>query len=156
MAREVMPGMADLVAALRALGPEAEKAMRPAIYVAADRVRAHAQNSIVRGSISGKGHVPSNPGEPPNADTRHLDQSIHVEWVQPLTAAVVADAPHAIPLEYGTSTVAERPFMRPAAAAQTEASIELVARAVDKAMRKVAEVHGKKARVRVKAGSRRT
>ena len=143
---EAMDGMADLVEALRSLGPEAEKAIRPALYVAADKVRAHAQHSIVNGSISGAGHVPSNPGEPPNADTRHLDQSIHVEWVGDLTAAVVADAPHAVPLEYGTPTVAERPFMRPAAAAKTEESLKLVGAAVEKALITVANKHkGKRA-----------
>lgn len=145
-----MEGMAELVEALRSLGPEAEKALRPAIYVAADKVRAYAQHSIVEGSISGQNHVPSSPGQPPNADTRQLDQSIHVEWADRLVAAVVADAPHAVPLEFGTSTVAERPFMRPAAVAKTPESMELLQRAVGKALEKVANQHGKTARGRTK------
>ena len=131
--------MAELIDALRSLGPEAEKAIKPALFVAADKIRAHAVHSITEGSISGKGHVPSNPGEPPNADTRHLDQSIETGWQDELVARVTARAPHAVPLEFGTSTVAERPFMRPAVAAKTEESLQLVAKAVEQALLKVSK-----------------
>jgi HK97 gp10 family phage protein len=85
------------------------------IYTLADMHATEAAISITTGAVSGKGHVPSRPGEPPNADTHVLDRSIHVEQTGPLTAKVVADAPYAIPLEFGDERMAERPFMRPAA-----------------------------------------
>lgn len=89
--------------------------LRTVVYSAADILAAEAAVSITAGGAFGKSHVPSLPGEPPNADTGTLDRSIHVEPVDDLTAKVVADAPYAASLEYGTSKMVERPFMRPAA-----------------------------------------
>jgi hypothetical protein len=74
-----------------------------------------AKNSIIEGAVSGRDHVPSNPGEPPNADTHDLDQSIHVVMNrETLYGKVVATSDHAAAMEYGTSTIEERPYMRPA------------------------------------------
>lgn len=74
--------------------------------------------SIIDGAVSGPGHIPSAPGQPPNADTHLLDQSIHVgdviETVRDVRTSVIADAPYAKALELGTSKMAERPFLRPA------------------------------------------
>jgi len=86
-----------------------------ALYDAAEVVRADAQQSIVAGSISGPGHVPSLPGQPPNADTHRLDLSIDIV-INPsqLTASIVARAPYSAALEFGTSRIMPRPFLRPA------------------------------------------
>lgn len=89
--------------------------VRAIVYTAADELAAEAGHSITVGSVSGKHHVPSAPHTPPNANWHELDKSIHVEAVDDFSAKVVADAPHAVPLELGTSTIIERPFMRPAA-----------------------------------------
>lgn len=74
--------------------------------------------SIIDGAVSGPGHIPSAPGQPPNADTHVLDQSIHVgdviEMQNDVRTSVIADAPYAKALELGTSKMAERPFLRPA------------------------------------------
>jgi HK97 gp10 family phage protein len=86
-----------------------------AIYVAADALRADAALSITEGAVSGANHVPSAPGEAPNADTHLLDRSIETTRTGPTTAEVSANAPHAIPQELGTSKMAARPFMGPAA-----------------------------------------
>lgn len=94
------------------------------IYVLADMHATEAAISITTGAVSGRNHVPSKPGEPPNADTHFLDRSIHVEKTGQLTAQSVADAPYAAKLEFGDETVAERKFMRPAA--------DKVRKAVDK------------------------
>jgi hypothetical protein len=101
-----------------------------AIYAAADYHAAEAALSITAGNVSGKNHVPSAPREPPNADTRQLDKSIHVENAGPLKALSVADAPHAVPLEGGTSRMIERPFMGPAAAKTRPEALKLVRAAV--------------------------
>lgn len=85
------------------------------IYTLADMHATEAAISITTGAVSGKNHVASKPGEPPNADTHFLDRSIHVEKTGPLTANSVADAPYAARLEFDDDEIAERPFMRPAA-----------------------------------------
>ncbi|GEL44237.1 hypothetical protein MEX01_48280 [Methylorubrum extorquens] len=108
-----------------------------AVYAAADIIAADAAVSITNGSISGAGHVPSAPGEPPNADTRQLDTSIAVVLDAPnLTANVVAQAPYAAALEYGTRKMAARPFLRPALIRNQEAAEALIARAVTSALKR--------------------
>lgn len=114
-----MKGAARHAARLKRLEKIGRK-LRPVVYEAADAVAAEASHLITEGSSSGHSggkhqHVPSLPGEAPNEEFGDLRRSIHVEEIDNLTAAVVADAPHAAPLEFGTSKMAERPFMRPAA-----------------------------------------
>lgn len=99
---------------LRRLG-QVRSDLRKVVYAAADELAADAALSITAGSVSGAGHVPSAPGEPPNEDTGMLSRSIHVRQIDDLKAQVVADAPYAAALEFGTSKMAERPYMRPAA-----------------------------------------
>lgn len=84
------------------------------VYEGADMIRAEAHNSITRGAVSGAGHVPSAPGQPPNEDTGFLRGAIINEPTGPLTAEVGALAPYSAALEFGSSRVAARPFMRPA------------------------------------------
>lgn len=84
------------------------------LYEYGDQIRAEADNSIVRGSTSGAGHVPSRPGEAPNNDTSFLRNNIEVVRTGPLTVEVRSEAPYSAPLEFGSSKVAARPFMRPA------------------------------------------
>lgn len=100
---------------LRALrGPELIRAAGAAVFEAADDIKAEAQVSISRGSVSGAGHLPSRPGEPPNFDTGFLAGAIIAEQTGPLTAEIGALAPYSAALEFGTSKVAARPFLRPA------------------------------------------
>jgi HK97 gp10 family phage protein len=68
-----------------------------------------ARASIVEGA------QPSRPGKPPHNQTGELRESIYAERTGPTSARSVADAPHAVPQEFGTSDFAERPFMRPVA-----------------------------------------
>jgi len=80
-----------------------------------ERIVKTAQDSILEGAVSGPGHVPSAPGEPPNADTHELDQSGKVEMNrQTLHGKATFTADHAIPLEFGTEKMEERPFLGPA------------------------------------------
>lgn len=89
------------------------KAVSMALFEAADHFRAEAHRAITTGSVSGKNHKPSKPGEPPMNDTGFLAKSIKVSQKTPLTARVTAEAPYAGPLEFGTSRMAARPYMRP-------------------------------------------
>lgn len=98
----------------RMSGAEVVRAAGRVLYVGADMIRAEAHRSISAGSVSGKGHVPSRPGEPPKRDTGVLQAHIEAKLVEPLVAEVSSNAPYAAPLEFGSSKMADRPYMRPA------------------------------------------
>lgn len=99
----------------RLRGRELVSALGKDVFVAADRVRGEAQFLIAKGSIQGKGHVPSAPGEPPNLDTGVLTAGITARRTGALRAVAESAAPYAVHLEWGTSRMEERPYMRPAA-----------------------------------------
>lgn len=110
-----MKGRREFQAKLSKLaGSDVENAARRVLYVGADMIRAEAFRSISAGSVSGKGHVPSNPGEPPNREFGGLQDNLKAELVAPLEAQVTSEAPYAAALEFGTSRMEARPYMRPA------------------------------------------
>lgn len=103
------------------------KRMTPALLVpalgeellaGAEAVVEDTRASILDGAISGSGHIPSAPGEPPNADTHHLDQSLRVgdliETSGTIQTSAINDADYALALEKGTSRMVERPSLGPA------------------------------------------
>lgn len=94
------------------------------IYEAADAVSAEAQNSITRGAVSGKNHIPSEPGQAPNEDTGFLRSKISVAGTGLLSAEVRAEAPYSASLEFGSSKTAARPFVRPARDKEAAGAIE--------------------------------
>lgn len=98
---------------LRALNAGAVRVAGAIVYEGADTIRADAFQKISAGSVSGRGHVPSAPGEPPNRDTGGLQAHLKVARTGPLTAEVRSEAEYAAPLEFGTSKMAARPYMRP-------------------------------------------
>lgn len=107
-----------------------------AVVQGAELIKEEVVNSILDGAVSGPGHVPSLPGEPPNADTHELDQSMRVEKNESkLSAKVVSDSEKAVPLEFGTENMEERPHMRPAAQKKRPEARRLIAAAVNKANR---------------------
>lgn len=67
----------------------------------------------IRRRIAIEGPPRSAPGQPPHMDSGELHDSIVWE-ADPINMRVyvIADAPHAALVEYGTSRVAPRPFMR--------------------------------------------
>ncbi|MBW8725445.1 MAG: HK97 gp10 family phage protein [Inquilinus limosus] len=101
-----------------------------AVVAAAELVAAEAVASITANWISGPDHVPSEPGEPPNADTGRLHGAIDVERRGELTAEVVSAAPYAADLEFGTARVAARPYLRPATAKKRKDAVALIVKAV--------------------------
>lgn len=103
------------------------------LYVAGNLIETDAERSITAGSVSGAGHVPSAPGQPPNADTRVLDGNIETEIraQNPPTVVVASKAPYAGFLEYGTSRMQPRPYMRPAAERNRDEVTRLVGEAVN-------------------------
>ena len=96
------------------------------VFALAEYGRVEAAHSITQGSVSGKNHVPSAPGEPPNRDTGELDSSIVSRKTGPTSAEYAATADYALPLEVGSSKMAERPYMRPSAKKVREKAGEIV------------------------------
>jgi hypothetical protein len=99
------------------VSPALVGALGQALHGGAEMIAEDAAESIRAGSISGSGHVASLPGQPPNADTHDLDQSIHVgeliETPGRIQTAVIADSDHAW-IELGNSRILPRPYMVPA------------------------------------------
>jgi HK97 gp10 family phage protein len=98
-----------------------------ALYVAGQEIEVYAAHSITEGSVSGKGHVVS-----AREVRRTLIPAGSTARSRPTSSApglveVSANAPYAAPLEVGTSKMAARPFMRPAANAKREETTKMVA-----------------------------
>lgn len=129
-------GAKECAASLRRLaGPEMVQRVGAALFAGGNLIEVEAAHSITEGSVSGKGHIPSRPGEPPNADTHVLDRSIETNQVGPLKVEVSANAPYAVDLEFGTSKMGERPYMRPAVAKKRKEVVALVRSAVQSVIR---------------------
>lgn len=106
------------------------------LYASGEVIRKDAADSIKAGAISGPLHVPSNPGEPPNADTHQLDMSIDVRVnASKKSVSVVSLAPYSAFLEFGTSKMAARPFMRPALERNRNRVVLGVVNAVNRSIR---------------------
>lgn len=103
---------------LKRMAKQTAKEVVRALYLIGQQVELTAEKSITEGSVSGKGHVPSLPGQPPSNDTGVLANNIETTVVaqNPPTVHVTSHAPYSAFLEFGTSKMAERPFMRPAVA----------------------------------------
>jgi HK97 gp10 family phage protein len=105
---------------LRTLGAAIKRDVAKEMFAAGDIVAADAHLSITTGTSSGRKtkkhlHVASAPGEAPNNDQGGLVSGIKVLQVEPLRVLIVSTAPYSKNLEYGTSKMAARPFMGPAA-----------------------------------------
>lgn len=118
-------------------GPATVRGVTRALYAVAVDIAVDAANSITSGATSGKSHVPSAPGEAPNADTHVLDRSIIGVSTGPLKAETQADAPYAAAQELGSPSqgLEERPYLRPAAAKNRPNALDKVSAAVDKVIR---------------------
>lgn len=107
-----------------------------ALYESADLVRSEAHRSISAGSISGKNHTPSAPGSPPNRDTGVLQANLAVDLISPVKARVTSRAPYSAALEFGTSKMEARPFLRPARDAMKPRAASLLKKRINDAIRK--------------------
>jgi len=85
-----------------------------ALFAGGELIRAEAAHLITEGAVSGKNHVTSLPGQPPNEDTGILRTNIETTQTGPLRVEVSSNAPYAVPLEAGSSKMAPRPYMGPA------------------------------------------
>lgn len=122
-------GLKRLVAATDA---EVGKAVLQGARLVEDR----AKGLIVEGSVSGKGHVASRPGEAPNNNLGDLVRGITHDQTGPTSSVVVSQSQAALSLEVGTSRMAARPYMGPAAVMEADAISKLIAGAVGRAASK--------------------
>lgn len=106
-----------------------------ALFAGGELIRAEAAHLITEGAISGKNHVPSLPGQPPNEDTGVLRTHIETAQISPLRVEVSSNAPYAVALEAGTSKMRERPYMGPATRRKRKEVVQLVQRAVNEAVK---------------------
>ncbi len=106
-------------------GPKAERAMDAVIKRAVLRVSNRIVKTLQKGSRSGRSyprpggsvHVASAPGEPPKSDTgflaKHVKPTTTKSRGNVVSAAVVISAKYSALLEFGTSRMKARPFVRP-------------------------------------------
>lgn len=117
-------------------GREKVELVGKALFAGGEMIKAEAAHLITEGAVSGKNHVPSKPGEPPNEDTGLLRSMIEVHQVAPLRVQVSSNAPYAVELEGGTSKMAARPYMGPATRRKRKEVVALVEGAVARATKR--------------------
>lgn len=110
---------------LKSLGANTRKQLQDATAEAGVKADGHAKKSIQRTSGGGKTyekynprrtHQASAPGSPPNTDTGDLVSSIFMKLSNSRLAVTIGSRlKKAVALEFGTSKMAERPFLRVAA-----------------------------------------
>lgn len=123
-------------AILRNMPQLARRAIRPALFAAGQKIAVEAQISITDGAVSGANHAPSAPGAAPNNDTGVLANNIETAETGDLKVEVSSNAPYSAALEFGTSKIAARPFMAPAAQKKTQEANDLVRRALEAEIRR--------------------
>ncbi len=132
-----MKGAKEHIARLKKLqGREAVRLVGQALFAGGENIQTEAQRLISTGSVSGKGHVASAPGEAPNYDTGVLSANIETTQPEPLRVLVTSKAPYASPLEFGSSRMAERPYMRPARDNKRREVVDLVQEALSVAVKR--------------------
>lgn len=108
-------GMDKHLARLRQINDDVETGTIQLLLELGELVRQEAMASIREGTIRGPGHIPSRPGDPPKGDTGRLELGIDVELrASEKTVNVISRAPYSAALEFGTSRIEPRPFLRPA------------------------------------------
>lgn len=120
----------------RLSGQEKVELVGQALFAGADMIKAEASRLVTEGSVSGAGHVVSNPYEPPNEDTGQLRSGFETARTGPLSAEFSSNAPHAVPLERGTSKMIERPHIGPAVKNKRKDIVALVEKSVAIATRR--------------------
>lgn len=131
-------GATQFTAKLRNNSVAAAQFIDSAVFELANRVQVDAQASITEGAVSGAGHIPSRPGEPPNNDTGVLANAIETlrgTESGSIKYIVSSNAPYSQPLEFGSSKMAARPFLRPALEKNRERIGKRLAAAINQANR---------------------
>ena len=130
--------------ALKDIGKGIDGAVNKAIVRTANQVRAKAINSISRersyGRVYERGsvvHVASAEGEAPNTDTGRLVSSIAVESPRRGLSYVGTSLEYGNYLEFGTTRMAARPWLRPAMKANEAELTQNITNAIKEAITNV-------------------
>lgn len=122
---EIIEGMSSLLRKMAAIPAKADKAIAPVLESIAQTIRNNAVTSIQAGA-SGAPYTryspkrsgrASAPGQPPHTDTGNLVSHIQVKTTsaRSVEVGIIGNrAPYGKWLEYGTSNIAPRPWLRPA------------------------------------------
>lgn len=127
---------------LKALAsPAMMREIEKALFAGGQLIESEAKLSISTGSASGQSggkhqHVRSAPGQPPNYETGVLSDNIETAKAGVLRVTVSSNARYAAPLEFGTSKMAARPYMRPARDKQRPAVKALVEDAMNRIVKR--------------------
>lgn len=116
-------------ALLESLTRRVDAELASALDTVAETVAAEA-----RRLLDGAGARPSQPGEPPADPSGVLADVITTGRAADGSAAVTAAAPYAAALEYGTTRMAARPFLRPAVANAEGTVRDILANALARAV----------------------
>lgn len=113
------------------------QAVTGALFGGASDIQIAAQISITDGATSGKNHVVSAPGTPPNNDTGVLANNIEAAVTGPLKTEASSNAPYSVAQEKGSEKLGlpERPYMAPAAKRMRPKVRRRVVNAVDRIVR---------------------
>lgn len=112
-------GVKSLEASLKRLNIDVEKVTRNAVKESALKIEADAKRLIQRGFRSGAvygSHIASAPGEAPKTDTGNLVRHITSSFSNKGFSADVGSreqAKYGLYLEFGTSLISPRPWLRP-------------------------------------------
>lgn len=139
-------GLDAALAQIDGAAAKIEAAVHQGLTAVALMAQADALRSIQRGARTGivyklynpkRTHQASAPGEPPKTDLGGLAMSIlvNVSLDDRKVINLVADAPYAVHLEYGTARMAARPFLTPAGDRAAAKGTAIVQKYVDAALR---------------------
>lgn len=133
-------GLERVERVMNQFGDKAEEVMDVELRKTAQDTRNKAVQSIQRGPKSGRTyqrgavtHQASAPGQPPATDTGNLVSSITFDRVTGLRPAyeVGTDEAYGAALEFGTTRLAERPWLRPAVSDAVDGLAKRVAKRIE-------------------------
>lgn len=100
--------------------------LRGRVHEVLREIGAHTVAEIRRGLAASGGPEPSRPGDPPRDPAGRIARALAVDLDETRsTVTVVVASPEARCLEYGTRSLAARPFVRPAVSATAPAALAL-------------------------------
>lgn len=131
-----------LVRKLSRISTSYQKEVEKALLASAAEMNSYAITKIQRGTSAGRTyrrggrvHIASAPGAYPNTDYGELVRGMFFGMTGYLTASWGNRAKHAKPLEFGTSRMAARPFIRPTFNALYAKAVKRIGVAVQNAIK---------------------
>jgi HK97 gp10 family phage protein len=117
----------------RLAGDQRRQAQRNGIEAGLRVIETNVKTSMTgdKGGVVYGRHQASAPGEAPAIDTGNLFNSFELGDVTPTLGSLGTNAEYAEPLEYGTSRMEPRPFLRPAVDEHEGEILDAVSRTIE-------------------------